>query len=55
MDFGKEFKDYLLEQAAENLSEGLLTLENNTLKVTPKGKFLSDGIAANLFLVNLDS
>ena len=52
-DFGKTFHDYLLEQAEESLSKKLLFLENNVLKVSKNGKFLSDGIASNLFLVNL--
>jgi oxygen-independent coproporphyrinogen-3 oxidase len=53
-DFGKIFHDYLLEQAEEPLSNKLLFLEDNVLKVSKKGKFLSDGIASSLFLVNLD-
>lgn len=52
-DFGKKFHDYLLEQAEEPLSKKLLLLEDNVLKVSKNGKFLSDGIASNLFLVNL--
>ena len=53
-DFGKKYKDYLLEQAKVHLDEGLLNMDNNILLVSKKGKFLSDGIAADLFLVNLD-
>ncbi|MFT4669241.1 MAG: oxygen-independent coproporphyrinogen-3 oxidase [Flavobacteriaceae bacterium] len=52
-NFGKVFHDYLLEQAEEALSNKLLFLEDNVLKVSKKGKFLSDGIASSLFLVNL--
>ena len=51
--FGKKISDYLLEQADESLSSGMLVLENDTFKVSKKGKFLSDGIASSLFLVNL--
>jgi oxygen-independent coproporphyrinogen-3 oxidase len=36
------------------LQNKLLIQENQTLKISKKGKFLSDGIAADLFLVNLD-
>jgi oxygen-independent coproporphyrinogen-3 oxidase len=32
----------------------LLAIENNILKTTKKGKFLSDGIASDLFLLNLE-
>ncbi|SRX51972.1 radical SAM family heme chaperone HemW [Aequorivita sp. CIP111184] len=53
-EFGKNFSEYLLKQAASALQNGLLILENQTLKISKKGKFLSDGIAADLFLVNLD-
>lgn len=55
MDFGKEFEIYILKQAQQLLEKKLLVLEHNTLFVTKKGKFLSDGIAADLFLVNLDT
>lgn len=54
-DFGLEFKSYLLNQAKPLLDKELLILEDRVLKVTKKGKFLSDGIAADLFLVNLDT
>jgi|TARA_R110000851_G_scaffold207537_2_gene359721 oxygen-independent coproporphyrinogen-3 oxidase len=53
-EFGKDFSKYLLEQAANPIKNELLILEKNTLKISKKGKFLSDGIAADLFLVNLD-
>ncbi len=53
-DYGKLFHEYLLEQAKEPLSNKLLLLEDNVLKVSKKGKFLCDGIASSLFLVNLD-
>jgi oxygen-independent coproporphyrinogen-3 oxidase len=52
-DFGRTFHDYLLEQVEEPLSNKLLFIEKNVLKVTKNGKFLSDGIASSLFLVNL--
>ncbi len=53
-EFGKKYSEYLLEQAENLLKNNLLILENETLKISKKGKFLSDGIAADLFLVNLD-
>lgn len=53
-EFGKNFSEYLLKQAKSALKNELLILENQTLKISKKGKFLSDGIAADLFLVNLD-
>ncbi|MEM0518030.1 radical SAM family heme chaperone HemW [Aequorivita flava] len=53
-EFGPKYSEYLLKQAEDSLKNKLLILENQTLKVSKKGKFLSDGIAADLFLVNLD-
>jgi oxygen-independent coproporphyrinogen-3 oxidase len=52
LEFGKAFATYLLKQAEKPLKEGLLKIHNNdTLLITEKGKFLSDGIASNLFMV----
>lgn len=50
-DFGKEFLDYLMEQAAEPLKNELLIIEDQTLKVSKKARFLSDGLASDLFCV----
>ena len=43
----------LLKQAKEYLKDHLLYLDGDTLLVTRKGKFLSDGIASELFMLNL--
>ena len=53
-DFGRKYVNYIVEQAKEQLEEGFLVFEKNTYTVSKKGKFLSDGIAASLFLVNLE-
>lgn len=50
-EFGKKFSDYLMKQAENPLKNEFLILESNTLKISKKGKFLSDGIAADLFWV----
>lgn len=50
-DFGKNYLEYLLKQAENPIKNNLLILENGTLKISKKGKFLSDGIAADLFFV----
>lgn len=52
-EFGKNYYEYLLQQSENYIQEHLLVLENNTLMTTKKGKFLADGIAANLFMINL--
>ncbi|MBW1295986.1 radical SAM family heme chaperone HemW [Aquimarina litoralis] len=51
--FGITYKEYLLKQAQKHLDEHLLFLDGDILSVTKKGKFLSDGIASDLFLLNL--
>ncbi|MFD2563127.1 radical SAM family heme chaperone HemW [Aquimarina rubra] len=52
-DFGLTYKEYLLKQAQKHLDEHLLFLDGDIVVVTKKGKFLSDGIASDLFLLNL--
>jgi oxygen-independent coproporphyrinogen-3 oxidase len=52
-EFGKSYKNYLLKQVQKHINEHLLYLDDDKLLVTKKGKFLSDGIAADLFLLNL--
>jgi len=53
-DYGANFKTYLLDQAAGYIKDHLLYLDGDTLQVTRKGKFLSDGIASELFMLNLN-
>ncbi len=52
-DFGKNYLEYLLKEAQPLLEKNLLIIENGVIKVTKKGKFLSDGIASSLFRLNL--
>jgi len=51
-DFGTTYKNYLLSQAQKHINEHLLYIEDDILKVSKKGKFLSDGIASDLFKLN---
>ena len=51
--YGEKFKTYVMDQSQKHLEEHLLFLDNDRLVVTKKGKFLSDGIAADLFMLNL--
>ena len=53
-EFGTKYLDYLQQQAEKFISDNLLEIEINILKTTKKGKFLSDGIASDLFLLNLE-
>lgn len=50
-EFGKEYANYLSKESQRFIADGLLSLENQTLKTTPGGKFLTDGIASDLFWI----
>lgn len=54
IEFGKETLNYLKKQSTRFLDDGLLSIDGAILKTTSKGKFLTDGIASNLFLINLE-
>ncbi|MDG1227600.1 MAG: radical SAM family heme chaperone HemW [Polaribacter sp.] len=51
-DFGVKYITYLEKQSQKYIDKGLLYIENEILKTTQKGKFLSDGIASDLFMIN---
>ncbi|MBF4487966.1 MULTISPECIES: radical SAM family heme chaperone HemW [unclassified Flavobacterium] len=53
-EFGVEYLDYLTNQSQKFLDDDLLFIENNIIKPTAKGKFLTDGIASDLFYLNLE-
>lgn len=53
-EFGQTYLDYLNQQAAKYIEDHLLFVDENILRTTKSGKFLSDGIASDLFLLNLD-
>ena len=50
-DYGVKIKDHLLQNSKKFISSNTLVIEDNHLKITTSGKFLSDGIASDLFLV----
>jgi len=59
-DFGTDFKDHLLKMAEKFMNQGLLEIVTSSdsdsnciekLKTANKGKFLADGIAAELFMI----
>ncbi|WP_132792696.1 radical SAM family heme chaperone HemW [Tenacibaculum skagerrakense] len=52
-EFGNQYLQYLIMQAEKFILQDLLYIENDTLKTTRKGKFLTDGIASDLFKLNL--
>jgi len=53
-EFGLDYLNYLQKQSQKFLNDDLLSIENNILKPTAKGKFLTDGIASDLFYLNLE-
>ena len=53
-EFGVEYLNYLHKQAQKFLNDDLLFIEIDILKPTKKGKFLTDGIASDLFYLNLE-
>ena len=52
-DYGKKYRTYLEKQSEKYIQEELLYIHNGNLKTSEKGKFLSDGIASDLFMLNL--
>ena len=52
-NFGDNYSKYLQMQAQKFIDKDLLYIENDVLKTTQKGKFLSDGLASDLFMLNL--
>ena len=53
-DFGERYRKYLEAQADRFLKDHLLYLDDDVMRVTKKGKFLVDGIASHLFMLNLE-
>jgi len=53
-EFGKSYYQYMMQQAEKHIAAHLLYIDEDRLLVSKKGKFLSDGLASDLFLLNLD-
>lgn len=53
-EYGMEYLNYLNKQVRKFLEDDLVFIENKIVKPTAKGKFLSDGIASDLFYLNLE-
>ena len=51
-EFGKTYLDYLNKQSYNYIEDHFLFVDDNILRTTKIGKFLSDGIASDLFLLN---
>jgi oxygen-independent coproporphyrinogen-3 oxidase len=54
IEFGSIYADYLTTQIQKFLKDDLVFIDEKVLKPTKKGKFLTDGIASDLFYLNLE-
>ncbi|MGD1945580.1 MAG: radical SAM family heme chaperone HemW [Croceivirga sp.] len=52
-DFGPTYERYLKKQAEKYVEQHLLFWDDEILLTTKRGKFLADGIASDLFMLNL--
>lgn len=52
-EFGPTFHDYLVRESTSFIADGLMQQQANILTITDQGKFLSDGIASDLFWLDL--
>lgn len=50
--FGEKYKLHFLKESVKFLRDGLMKKSEETFSITTKGKFLSDGIAADLFFLD---
>ena len=50
--FGKKIENHFVKKSKKFIESELLIIENNLINTSKKGKFLSDGIASELFLIN---
>lgn len=53
-EFGERYLKYLIQNAQKHIDNAKLIVENNVLLTTRKGKFFCDGIASDLFYLNLE-
>jgi oxygen-independent coproporphyrinogen-3 oxidase len=53
-EFGTDYLNYLKQQSQKFINDDLLVITDGILKPTLKGKFLTDGIASDLFYLNLE-
>ena len=51
-DFGPSYLNYLHQQSAKYIDDHLLFIDDDIIRTTKSGKFLSDGIASDLFMLN---
>ena len=52
-NFNSNFKNYFLEKIQKHIAQKNVKIKDNVYLTTNSGRFLADGIASDLFLVNL--
>ena len=52
-NFNLKFKHYFIEKIQKHIDQKNIVLKDNVYTTTNKGRFLADGIASDLFLLNL--
>ena len=52
-NFNKNFKNYFLDKIQKHVDQKNIKIKDNIYLTTNSGRFLADGIASDLFLVNL--
>ena len=52
-NFNLKFKNYFIEKIQKHIDQKNIILNDNVYTTTKKGRFLADGIASDLFLLNL--
>ncbi len=50
-EYGNELYEYCLKMARPHINQGTLEIKDNTLKLTPNGIFISDGIMSDMLWV----
>ncbi len=53
-NFNLKFKHYFIEKIQKHIDQKNIILNDNVYTTTKKGRFLADGIASDLFLLNLN-
>ncbi|RMA66404.1 radical SAM family heme chaperone HemW [Ulvibacter antarcticus] len=51
-EFGSEYRKHIDNQSKNHINNGILKFDGDILKITAKGKFLSDGVASDLFFID---
>ncbi|MEM9144238.1 MAG: radical SAM family heme chaperone HemW, partial [Bacteroidota bacterium] len=52
-EFGFRYQEYLMAQAQKHIAQHLLFWDGDVLRTTRKGTFFVDGLASDLFMLNL--